>query len=37
MCKLTLEDAIALGLIDIINDSVDTTIGNKVDNHTLHA
>ena len=35
--KVTLEDTIILGRIDAINDSVDTTIGNKHDNHTLHA
>ena len=34
---MTLKNTITLGIIDVINDSTDTTIGNKDDNHTLHA
>ena len=35
--RMTFEDTITLGRIDVINDSAYTTIGNKDDNHTLHA
>ena len=35
--RVIFEGTIILRRIDVINDSVYTTIGNKDDNHTLHA
>jgi hypothetical protein len=35
--KVTFEATIILRRKDVINDSVYITIGNKDDNHTLHA
>ena len=35
--KVPFEGKIILGGRDVINDAVYTTIGNKDDNHTLHA